>query len=90
MKPATTGILATLSLLTATAVTLPAAMAGEPAPQIDRAAVAESAAASRNRAADAQVEAVAKAADAVVSATKLDLDIRLVSHTSEQVASDAR
>lgn len=45
-------------------------------------------AASRDRAADAHAEAVSKAADAVISATKLDLDIRLVSHTSVQVAQD--
>ena len=32
----------------------------------------------------------APAANAVISATKLDLDIRLVSHTSVQVASDLR
>lgn len=45
---------------------------------------------SRSRAADAQREAVSSAADAVVSATRTELDIRLVSHTSIQVASDLR
>lgn len=43
---------------------------------------------SRSRAADAHAEAVSKAADGVISATRLDLDIRLVSHTSVQVAND--
>jgi hypothetical protein len=43
---------------------------------------------SRNRAADAHEEAVAQAANAVRSETKLDLDIRLVAHKSVLVASD--
>ena len=68
--------------------TTPAAFGEEP--EASRNPAAEPAETSRHHAAHAHEEAASKAADAVVSATKLDLDIRLVSHTSVQVASDLR
>jgi hypothetical protein len=43
---------------------------------------------SRNHAADAHKEAVAQATHAMRSATKLELDIRLVAHKSVLVATD--
>jgi hypothetical protein len=43
---------------------------------------------SRNHAADAHKEAVAQATNAMRSATKLELDIRLVAHKSVLVATD--
>jgi len=89
MKRSTDGRLAALLLGSLLIAATPAAL-GDDSPAAQGQPASEPAQATRSRAADAHEEAVAKAASAVVSATKLDLDIRLVSHTSIQVASDLR
>ena len=73
-----------MTLLAAT----PAALGESPSAEGSRTPAAVPSETSRDRAADAHEEAVSKAADAVISATKLDLDIRLVNHTSVQVAQE--
>jgi hypothetical protein len=89
MRPLYTGRLAALILgLTLAAVTPAAPGEESPAAEGRPKPAAATAEVSRSRAADAHAEAVSKAADALISATKLDLDIRLVSHTSVQVAND--
>lgn len=66
--------------------TLPAgpAMAGEPADAVktEGSSVTEVRNSNRERAERAQAEAAQSAAQAVLSATKLDLDIRLIGPTS--------
>lgn len=89
MKRSGNGRLAALVLGMTLVAATPAALSEDsPAAEDGRKPAAAPAEASRNRAADAHAEAVSKAADAVVSATRLELDIRLVSHTSVQVAND--
>ena len=89
MKRLDNGRLAALVLGMTLVAATPAALGEEsPATADGRKPAAPATEESRNRAADAHAEAASKAADAVVSATKLDLDIRLVSHTSVQVAND--
>lgn len=88
MKRLTHGRLVALVL----GMTLATAVPASPGEELReaRTPAAEPAETSRNHAANAHAEAVSKAADAVVTATKLDLDIRLVSHTSVLVAGDLR
>lgn len=88
MKRLTHGRLVALVLGMTLATAVPASP-GEEARETQTPAT-EAAETSRNHAANAHAEAVSKAADALVTATKLDLDIRLVSHTSVQVAGDLR
>jgi hypothetical protein len=89
MKRLGNGRLAALVLGMTLVAATPAAPGDEsPAAGDGRKPAAAPAEESRNRAADAHAEAVSKAAEAVVSATKLELDIRLISHTSVQVAND--
>lgn len=89
MKRLGNGRLAALVLGMTLVAATPAAPGEEPpAAEGSRKPGAAAAETSRSRAADAHAEAVSKAADAVVSATRLDLDIRLVGHTSMQVAHD--
>ena len=89
MKRLGNGRLAALVLGMMLVAATPAAPGEEsPAAEGSRKAAAAPAEVSRIRAADAHAEAVSKAADAVVLATKLELDIRLVSHTSVRVAND--
>lgn len=60
------------------------ALAAEPAdrPKVEKEAAAEVRTTNRERAERAQAEAAKNAAEAVRSATKLDLDIRLIGPTS--------
>lgn len=89
MRPLVTGKLAALMLGLSLVAATPAASGDEsPTARGSREPAAASAEASRKRAADAHAEAVSKAADALISATRLDLDLRLVGHTSVQVAND--
>lgn len=88
MKRSTHGRLVALLLGMTLAGAVPASP-GDESPEAGSPA-AGPAETSRNRAANAHAEAVSKAANALIAATRLDLDIRLVSHTSEQVASDLR
>lgn len=89
MKRLGNGRLAALVLGMTLVAATPAALGEDsPAAEGSRKTAAAPAEVSRTRAADAHAEAVSKAADAVISATRLDLDIRLVGHTSVQVAND--
>jgi hypothetical protein len=88
MKSLGKGKLAALVLGMTLVAATPAALGEKSPPAGGSKSAAVPTEASRDRAADAHAEAVSKAADAVISATKLDLDIRLVSHTSVQVAQD--
>lgn len=88
MKRSNIGALASALWLTATAAVSPA-LADDTALAADEpATAAPPAEASRHHAANAHEEAAAQAANAMRSATKLDLDIRLVAHKSVQVATD--
>lgn len=88
MKRFANGGLAALILGTTLIAATPAALGEESQTAPGSRKAAEPTEESRNRAADAHQEAVSQAADAVISATKLDLDIRLVGRTSVQVAND--
>ncbi|MEX0976761.1 MAG: hypothetical protein WDZ50_06655 [Woeseia sp.] len=88
MKRSTYGALAALMLLTGTVAAAPDALADDRPQAANSVSTADAEETSRNHAADAHVETVAEAANAVRSATKLDLDIRLVAEKSVLVASD--
>lgn len=88
MKHSTIGALAA-ALWLAGSVAVSPALADDVVVTANGAATAAPAAeTSRNHAADAQKEAVAQATNAMHSAIKLDLDIRLVAHKSGLVATD--
>lgn len=88
MKRSIYGTLAALMLLTGTVAVAPGALADDQPQAANAVSAAEAEETSLNHAANAQVETVAQAANAVRSATKLDLDIRLVAESSVLVASD--
>lgn len=88
MKRSTYGALAALMLLTGTVAAAPGALADDLPQATNTVAAANAEETSLNHAADAQLETVAQAANAVRSATKLDLDIRLVAEKSVLVATD--
>ncbi len=88
MKRSNYGALAALMLMTGTIGAAPGALADDRAQAASTVSATDAEETSLNHAADAQVETVAQAADAVRSATKLDLDIRLVAEKSVLVASD--
>jgi hypothetical protein len=88
MKRSIYGALAALMLLTVTIAVAPVAQADERPRATNTVAAADAEATSLNHAADAHVETVAEAANAVRSAIKLDLDIRLVAEKSVLVAND--
>lgn len=88
MKRSNYGALAALMLLTGTIAAAPGALADDRPEAANTVSAADAEETSLNHAADAQVETVEQAANAVRSATKLDLDIRLVAQKSVLVASD--
>ncbi len=88
MKHSIYGVLAGLMLLTVTVVAAPVALADDRPQAANTVSAADAEETSLNHAADAHVETVAEAANAVRSAIKLDLDIRLVAEKSVLVAND--
>lgn len=88
MKRSMYNTLATLMLLAVTVAAAPGALADDRSQTTNAVSAADAEETSLNHAAEAQVETVAQAASAVRSATKLDLDIRLVAEKSVLVASD--
>ena len=88
MKHPIYGALAALMLLTVTVAAAPVALADDRPQPANTVSAADAEETSLNHAADAHVETVAEAANAVRSAIKLDLDIRLVAEKSILVAND--
>ncbi len=88
MKHSLYGALAALMLLTVTVTAAPVVLADDRSQAANSHSAADAEQTSLNHAADAHVETVAEAANAVRSAIKLDLDIRLVAEKSVLVATD--
>jgi len=80
-------ITAALALLVTLALN-PAAADEKPADGAAKTAQAETAASNRELAREANEQAAAKAIEAVLADTRLDLDIRLIGPTSIKIASD--
>lgn len=87
MKHSTIGTLAA-ALWLAGSIAVSPALADDVVAAKDAETAALPAETSRDHAADAHEEAVAQATNAMRSATKLDLDIRLVAHKTVLVATD--
>jgi hypothetical protein len=83
----TSRITAALALLVTLALN-PAAADENPADDAAKAAQTETAANNRALAREANEQAAAKAIEAVLAETRLDLDIRLIGPTSIKIASD--